>query len=372
MHRILHLTASPFLGGPERQLLGLSRALSDRCETVCASFAEGGAARPFLDAASQAGFTSIELTTNHPHFFAVQSELRQIIRNYRTQALFTHGYKANILGVVIAKRLRVPVVSVSRGWTGHTWKVRMNERLDRMALRYANLVVGVSEAQSEKIRAAGVPPAKVVTIRNAIDRSRFRSQDPGGRGALADLIAAPVKHIVGFAGRLSPEKGPDIFVRAAIETLRHRNDVGFVLFGDGPMKAEVLSLIQQAGAGDHISLAGFQPNLDGLMPNLDVLALTSYTEGLPNAVLEAMAAGVPVVATSVGGVPEAISDRESGLLVAPGDPTAVFEGVHELLSDDSLRSALIAAGLRRVEQEFTFEAQASRYEALIRQLAARS
>jgi glycosyltransferase involved in cell wall biosynthesis len=136
------------------------------------------------------------------------------------------------------------------------------------------------------------------------------------------------------------------------------------------MKAEVFSLIRQAGASDHISPAGFQPNLDRLMPNLDILALTSYTEGLPNAILEAMAAGVPVVATSVGGVPEAISDGKNGLLVASGDPTAVFEGVHKLLSDASFRSTLVAAGLRRVEQEFTFEAQALRYESLIRELAA--
>ena len=370
MYRILHLTASPFLGGPERQLLGLSQALSDRCETICASFAEGGAARPFLDAASKAGLISIELGSNYPHFFAVRSELRELIGSKRTQILFTHGYKANIFGVIAARQLGIPVVSVSRGWTGHTWKVRMNERLDRLALRYANLVVGVSEAQSDKIRLSGVPPGKIVTIQNAIDRSRFGSQDPAGRVALTSLIAAPVKYIVGFAGRLSTEKGPDIFVRAAIETLGHRGDVGFVLFGDGPMKADILSLIERAGAGDHISLAGFQPNLDKLMPNLDVLALTSYTEGLPNAILEALAAGVPVVATSVGGVPEAISDGENGLLVAPGDPTAVFESLHRVLSDASLRATLVAAGLRRVEREFTFEAQALRYETLIRELAA--
>lgn len=370
MYRILHLTASPFLGGPERQLLGLGQALSDHCESVYASFAESGSARPFLDAVSAAGFRSVELETNHPHFFAVQSELRQLIRSNRIQVLFTHGYKSNILGVIIAKRLGIPVVSVSRGWTKHTWKVRMNERLDKLALRYADRVVGVSQAQSEKIKDAGVPPAKVITIRNAIDRSRFRGQDSGGRGALEALVTAPVQHIVGFAGRLSPEKGPDIFVRSAIETLSLRRDVGFVLFGDGPMKSEILSLIEQAGAGDHISVAGFQPNLDGLMPHLDVLALTSYTEGLPNAILEAMAAGVPVVATSVGGVPEAITDRETGLLVVPGDSTAVFAGLHEILTDASLRSALVAAGLRRVEQEFTFEAQGLRYESLIRELTA--
>ncbi len=370
MYRILHLTASPFLGGPERQLLGLSRALSDRCETVCASFAEGGAARPFLDAASKAGLSAVELVANYPHYFAVQAELSQLICTKRTQILFTHGYKANIFGVVAARRLGIPVVSVSRGWTGHTWKVRINERLDRLALRYADLVVGVSKAQSDKIRHSGVPPGKIVTIQNAIDRSRFGGQDPTGRVALTGLVAAPVKHIVGFAGRLSPEKGPDIFVQAAIEALRHRSDVGFVLFGDGPMKADILSLIERAGANDHISLAGFQPNLDKLMPNLDVLALTSYTEGLPNAILEAMAAGVPVVATAVGGVPEAISDDENGLLVAPGDPLAVFEGLDKLLSDASFRAALVAAGLGRVEREFTFEAQALRYETLIRELTA--
>lgn len=369
MYRILHLTASPFLGGPERQLLGLSRALSDRCETVCASFAEGGSARPFLDAASNAGLISIELVSNYPHYFAVQSELTQLIRSNRTQVLFTHGYKGNIFGVIAAKRLGIPVVSVSRGWTGHTWKVRMNERLDRLALRYADVVVGVSKAQSEKIRHSGVPPAKILTIQNAIDRSRFGNHDPAGRVALTGLVAAPVRHIVGFAGRLSPEKGPDIFVRAAIETLRKRSDVGFVLFGDGPMKADMLALITQADATDHISLVGFQPNLDRLMPNLDVLALTSYTEGLPNAILEAMAAGVPVVATSVGGVPEAISDHENGLLVAPGNPTAVFKGIDKLLSDTSFRSKLVSAGLSRVEREFTFEAQALRYEGLIRDLA---
>lgn len=369
MYNVLHLTASPFLGGPERQIIGLGRALSDRCETACASFSEGGTARPFLDAVSESGLESIELDSNYPHFWAVQSELTRIIRNRGVQILFTHGYKSNILGIIAARRLRVPVVAVSRGWTGHTWKVRLNERLDRLLVHYADLVVGVSQAQSEKVKHSGVPEAKVVTIRNAIDRSRFERQDPIGRDALAALVAAPVKHIVGFAGRLSPEKGPDIFVRAAIEMLRHRDDVGFVLFGDGPMKAEIVSLISQAGAVGHVTLAGFQTDLDRLMPNLDVLALTSYTEGLPNSVLEAMASCVPVVATSVGGVPEVISDGENGILVTPGDPTAVVEGLQRLLSDASLRSKITAAGLRRIEQEFTFEAQALRYESLIRDLA---
>ena len=240
--------------------------------------------------------------------------------------LCPHGYKANVVGLLAARRLCLPVIAVSRGWTGETWKVRLYERLDRACLRRMDRVVCVSEGQAIKVRRAGVKPERVVVIRNAIRPERFAMPDPSARAELLGLFRKPPDRIVGAAGRLSPEKGFEVLVEAAAITTGSHPGIGFIHFGDGPLRERLQRRIDELGLGHRFLLAGFRNDLDRLIPAWDLAVIPSYTEGLPNIALEAFAAAVPVVGTAVGGVPEVIKHGQSGYLVSPGDPQALRGG----------------------------------------------
>jgi glycosyltransferase involved in cell wall biosynthesis len=144
--------------------------------------------------------------------------------------------------------------------------------------------------------------------------------------------------------------------------------VGFVLFGEGRLRAELNRQIAEAGLSDRFILAGFHRDLDSLLPGLDVLIQSSFTEGLPNILLEALAAEVPVVATAVGGTPELVEQGVNGLLVPAGEPSALAKGIEEMLSSESRRQTMGRRGRDRVGALFTFEAQASQYLRLFNDL----
>ncbi len=361
---VVHVTASPFFGGPERQMLGLGLSLGADCRSVYVSFPERGLCRPFLDRARQLGFATCELRHNAPRFRTAVQEVVRLLRRLRADVLCCHGYKPDLLGLVAARRVGVPVVSVSRGWTGCTLKVKVYDALDRASLRLMDAVVCVSEGQAAKVRQAGVPPERTWVIRNAIDTRRFARVDGSYRERLQALFPQPCRQIIGAAGRLSPEKGLAGLVAAAPRVLQAFPDTGLVIFGDGPLRDDLQRQIAEQGLAGRVILAGFRGDLDHWLAALDVFALPSLTEGLPNVVLEAFAAGVPVVATNVGGTPEVVEDGVSGFLVPAGDPEAMARRLVELLADANLRQRMGQRGRERVRHEFTFAAQAEQYRRL--------
>jgi glycosyltransferase involved in cell wall biosynthesis len=372
---VVHLLASPFLGGPERQVLGLARAQAATHRTTFLSFAERGLAGLFLQRARADGFDAIELRTNFPWVTAAIREVSEHLRRLRADVLLTSGYKPDVIGWRAARAAGVPVIGIAHGWTGATVKVRLYEMLDAWAMSWMDAVVCVSEATAERVRRAGVPAAKVAVIRNALDATAYDPGEPGASatgGRLTPVADAPgspfhfgetVRFRVGAVGRLSPEKGFDVFVRAAALVARARPDVGFVVFGEGPTRPSLEELIRREGLAGRFVLAGFRQDLPAVLPGLDVAVSSSHTEGLPVAVMEAMAAGLPVVATAVGGTPEVVADGVTGLLVPVNDPAALAAKVTALL-DDPRRAAMGEAGRRRVRDEFTFAAMAERYERL--------
>jgi glycosyltransferase involved in cell wall biosynthesis len=226
-------------------------------------------------------------------------------------------------------------------------------------------VVCVSEAQAAKVRHAGVDPERVVVIANAIRGDRFPLPSPAARAELERMLGRPCTRLVAAAGRLSPEKGFQVLVEAAGRI--HDPAIGFLMFGEGTLRAEMERRIAALGLQDRFILAGHHADLDRLIPAVDLLVLPSFTEGMPNVVLEALAAGVPVVATSVGGTPEVLNGT-CGRLVPAGDPVALAVGILDVLADETRRRRMGQRGQERVRQHFTFDAQAEQYVALLKEL----
>jgi glycosyltransferase involved in cell wall biosynthesis len=365
---IVQLMASPFVGGPERQMLGLARHLPSTYRTAFLSFPERGLCRPFLNLVRERGFEGVELRHNTPNFRKAISEVAGHLRRVRADLVCCSGYKPDLIGWRAARQVGVPVVSVSHGWTAATLKVRLYEVIDRLFLRWLDAVVCVSEGQANRVRRVGVPAERVVVIRNAIDPAPYEHIDHSYRRRLEALFPVPPACIIGAAGRLSPEKGFDQLIQAAARIVQVERDAGFVVFGDGPLREDLTQQIVSHGLQDRFILAGFRTDLEKWLPHFEVAVLPSFTEGLPVIVLEAFAAGVPVVATAVGGTPEVVTEGRSGYLVRPGDPVALAERVVQLLHSSELRKAMGQRGRERVRREFTFAAQSEQYQQLFEKL----
>jgi glycosyltransferase involved in cell wall biosynthesis len=390
--RLVHLTASTFFGGPERQMLGLAKAMPEHVRTTFASFSEGGRCSAYLDQVRAHGFPTTPLITDFPRVLGTIGEVAGLLRDTACDVLLCHGYKANMLGRLAARRVGIPAIAVSRGWTGETRKVKLYEWLDRRHLRFMDHVVCVSEGQATKVRRwCRVPASRVSVIRNSARLAAFERRDPGARdrllgffgqgeapaephsagnpgsaGALPSRNTSGVSQVVLAAGRLSPEKGFGVLVEAAATICKQNPGAGIVLFGEGVLREELESRVAALGLAGRFLLPGFRTDLDSLIGAADVVVLPSFTEGLPNVALEASAAGVPVVATAVGGTPEAVTDGVSGFLVQPGQPMKIAQRVGELLRDPELRAKFGAAGQKRMRMLFTFESQAAAYLELIR------
>jgi phosphatidylinositol alpha-1,6-mannosyltransferase len=367
---IVHLTASPFLGGPERQMLGLARATPASARPVFLCFAEEGKAQPFMQQLRGNGIQAIELMHNMPRLDRAMREVAQHLRRLDARALLCHGYKPDIVGYFAARRAGVPVIAVSRGWTWATPRVRVYEWLDRRMLCWADHVVCVSEQQAVRVRAAGVRPQRVSVIRNAIDVSRFHSPRQEARARLAALFPHAPRHIVLAAGRLSPEKGFGRLIEAARRVRELHPDTGFVLVGEGPLREPLRQQIDAAGLSETVLLAGFRNDLDSLLPGADLLVQSSYTEGMPNVVLEAMAAGLPCVAARASGSRELIADGVTGCLYEPDDAAALGVAIRRVLSPEG--HAMGMRGRLASQRRYSIAAVADGYEALYAHLLGRT
>jgi len=365
---IAHLMASPFFGGPERQMLGLARHLPKSTTNIFLTFAEKGKSQAFLDQVHKQGFEGLALQQNTPHVRSAASEVADQLRRFKADILTCSGYKPDLIGWMAARQVNIPVIAVAHGWTAATLKVRLNETIDRLIMRWMDAVVCVSEAQAQRVRRALVPEKKIVVILNAISAEAFANPDPAYGDLLRDLFIQKPKRIVGAIGRLSPEKGFDQLVEAAALVAKQDPDIGFIHFGDGPLREAVNRQIKAKGLGDRFVLAGFRHDIASLLPHMDLVVLPSFTEGLPVVLLEAFAAGVPAVATAVGGTPEVIEDGKNGFLVPSGDPPALARRIRDCLHDENARLAMGRLGRQRVRDHFTFAAQSVQYQRLFEKL----
>lgn len=356
---IVHLTSSRFFGGPEKQILQLAVQGRQLWNSWLLSYAEKGLAWPFIDKVRQAGCRGQMLRHDTPRALAMAAELTRFLKEKAIDVLCTHGYKANVIGLRAARRAGIPVLAVSRGWTAENCRVRFWEAVERLVLPRFDTVVCVSQAQARRVEAAGVPAPRITVIANAVELPKRPPAERYRRGLVE--IAGGEGPIVCAAGRLSPEKGFDVLIDAARRVVEQVPAARFVIFGEGVLRPVLQDRIDCLGLNGRVVLAGHRSDFGDYLPWCDLFVLSSHTEGMPNVLLESFAAGVPVVATAVGGVEEIVEEGRSGFLVPPGSPARLARGIVEALASPGRRKALGARGQQRVRQQFTFEQQVHRY-----------
>ena len=374
--RVLHLLATLDPGGTERLVLTLCRALQRRgCRTEVAVL--GGAA-PLAGAFTAAGMAVHHLglrATIAPVAFA---RLSRLVRSGRFDLLHTHLDLADLYGPFAAPRT-VPVISTRHNtdpWrVQRSWKRAPFLVWERAAQRRSAATIAVSRAVRDfLVRHEGLDPRRFVIIPNGIDLDAYEQPEPreSARERLAALLAErhepPLRDdrpLVGFVGRLARQKGVDLLLEAAT---RGGDRFDVVLIGSGPLAGE---LRQQAAADPlrgRIRFAGPCDDIASLLPAFDLFAFPSRWEGFGLAAVEAMAAGLPVVAAAADGLREVVEDGVTGRLVAPGDAGALTAGLIELASDPARAAALGRAGRRRAFARFSSDRMAADVEALYRRV----
>ena len=287
--------------------------------------------------------------------------LWRYLRRHQIDVVHTHRYKDTILGVIAAKLagvrhvirtvhgLREPLT----GWS-HL-KFRVYELLDRGVLLWgADRVIAVSHRMAITLKGDGYPPALVAAIHNGIDLGHVAARR-GAADLRRELRIAEGAIVIGTAGRLSPVKGPEGFLRAARLVLDCEPRARFVIVGAGPLEDELVALAARLNIAGACHFLGARADVHDLIAAMDVFVLPSLNEGMPMAILEAMAIGTPVVATDVGGVPEVVRHRQTGLLAQPNDARGLADACLHLVRDRESARTLAARARVLIEAEYSHE-----------------
>ena len=281
-----------------------------------------------------------------------------LAREHAIQVIHAHMPAAHAVAGVAGRITHVPVLASIHSMHLSMWDLEVHR------LAGTHLCV-VSEAARAHALAIGVSPAQMTVIRNGVDSERFMPH--------ARTTAAPghsqAGATIGYVGRLSQEKHPALFLRAAALVHARMPGARFVIIGDGPLRRELEALAATLALEGVVTFAGECADMPARYPVLDLLLLTSWHEGTPLAVLEAMACGVPVIATHVGGVPELVASGTTGWLTPPGDEAQMAARTVELLQAPETLRRFGAAARERARTRFSLDEQVERTGALLQALA---
>jgi len=356
--KILQVIAPPKRlkpGGAEGVVVNLSKTLQARGHTVVVATTAG---RPFTTHLGQLGFDTRPIRLSGKLNVLAALALAKLARAESIEVLHAHLSTAAVAAGIAGRVTRLPVVATVHGMT-HV-----------LYYRLADQVIAVSQAVLEHLVRCGLPRRRIVVIRNGVDVRRFDDllDKEQARGLLGLPLAAQV---VGTVGRLSQAKGHQYLLQAIARLRPGFPQLRGLIVGDGEALPALLRLADSLQLAGRVTFAGWREDIDVVMSAMDIYVQPSLEEGLGLAVMEAMATGLPVVGTRVGGIPELIEDGRTGFLVAPGDVLALSDAIGLLLSNGELRARLGGAARAHVRAHHSWERVAEQVELVYHSLSHR-
>lgn len=282
---------------------------------------------------------------NGPVCLKTVRRLDRVLDAGRYDIVHTHEYKSLAISRLMRARHSYKIVASAHGYNGTTRRENMYYALDRVMLRYVDAAITPTREMYDRLRRFGLGRDRLHIIPNGIDvADRITPKRTASTGTT---------HLL-FLGRLSIEKDPANLLRATAAMLKDDFDVKLTIAGDGPERDALGRLSTQLGLNGRVQMLGLVSDVMPLLARADILVLPSRTECMPNALLEAMSAGVPVVATNVGGVRELIRNGIDGLLCPADNPFALARAVQRLIADTDLAETLAYSAYQRVTTDFSF------------------
>jgi len=343
--RVMHIEAGCHLYGGPRQVLYLLEGLAARGVENILACPKGSdiarEARPWARV--------VEMRMGGELDLMLMRRLRRLMDETRPDLVHVHSRRGvDVWGGIAARRAGIPAVLSRRvdnpepRWLAH-WKYGL----------YAK-VVAISEGIRQVLLQEGITPEHVVTVRSAVDAAPFLHDCK--RDAFREAFGLPDHALaLGVIAQLIPRKGHRHLLAILPEIVHRHPEVRVLFFGKGAHRPQLERQVEQLGLAGHVLFTGFRADLARWLPCLDIVAHPADTEGLGVSLLQASAAGVPIVATRTGGIPEAVHDGENGVLFTPADTAALASALLRLLDDASLRTAMGARGRDLVQREFSVE-----------------
>ena len=364
---VVHVLAPGPVGGLERVVTALAGAQRrDGTDARVVAVTDAEAPEPAsLDALREHGVPVLPVPLPPRAYRLERRRLRDTLLPIRPDVVHTHGYRADIQGGAVARGLEVATVTTVHGFTGGGWKNRLYERLQRRAFRRFGAVVAVSSPLGRELAASGVPAGRIHVIPNAAPPARACLDR---RDARRELGVSEEEFVLGWVGRLSLEKGPDVLVEALALLPA---GVTAVVIGSGRAAPALEQLAAARGVAGRIHWRGLVPDAGRLFAGFDCFVLSSRTEGTPIVLFEAMAAGTPIVATAVGGVPDVVSAVEA-VLVPSAEPAPLADAIARVRADPAAARERAGAARLRLAGERRLEPWVAQYDAVYRHLLASS
>lgn len=359
--RIGHVIWSLGLGGAEQVVIQLAAESVRRghAVTVFTLNAPG----TFSARAEAAGVRVVSVEKRGRYDVTVLGRLAAAFRRARLDVVHTHLWGAQVWGRIAAAMARTPVV-VATEHNLDPWKPRGYFLLDRLLSRLTTHLVAVSGPVREFYEQRGVGRGRWHVVRNGIT---VAPDEPRRlRDAHRALGIRDGDRVIGWVGRLVPAKLPGDFLDAVSRVAVRVPRIRALVVGDGPLRAETEARARELGLEERVLFAGLRTDVQDLLAGMEALVFSSEREGLSIAMLEGMAAGVPIVATRVGGTPELVEDGHSGVLVPAHAPAELASAIAGVLEDGALAAALARGARETIAGRFSFEAMAAAYEALYR------
>jgi glycosyltransferase involved in cell wall biosynthesis len=316
-----------------------------------------------IDAARHLDIPSERVPERFVFDLQVVSRLRKLVERLNPDVIQTHASKSHFLMRCSGLGKDRPWIAFHHGYTNTDFRSPIYNSLDRWSLQAPQRIVTVSAATKEQLRRHGVSGARITVIHNAVP-ARLHCQARNDASVIRQkkiaLGVSPEEKVILCAGRLSKEKAQIDLVAAIAHLGKQRFDLALrvVIIGDGPERERIAHAIQSAGLEKSVSLTGHLKDLTPYYEAADVVAIPSLSEGSPNVLLEAMAFGVPIVATEVGGIPEIVTQGETALLVPPQDPAAMAASIARLISEPGIASGLARRAREKVETDYSPESRA--------------
>lgn len=357
--RVLHVIESLDFGGAEKIVISLANGMADTHDVAICCVKHVGVLGTELDKRVKV----FCLNKYEGNDYLLPLRLATLIRDHSIDIVHTHnwavylegGFAGLLSGVkVLLHTVHGPYPEYSSS-LGARLKIALRHLLERLISRRFYRIATVSDAIRAYIaESIQIAPERLTTIHNGIPVTSAR---PSSR--------PPRPHVTFIAvGRLAPIKNHEMMLRAFDIASRTHSHIRLMIVGDGPERTAIEEHVKRHKLEDRVSLPGFRADIDALLQDADIFLLTSHYEGISIALLEAMRAGLPAIGTAVGGIPETVSDGETGLLVAPGDHEALAKAMTDLADSKTRRDEMGKRGYDYFIKEFSLAAMLARYQSL--------
>lgn len=323
----------------------------------------------FDQRARELGLNYIELRHRGAWDWTVKRQLRQVIQSVRPDLIHSHDYKMSFYAARVANccGTSIPLLATAHGWTGHTWRERaIYYPADRRQLRQFAAVIAVSEEIRQTLVQHGCAPQRIHLLLNGIDPQEYQRNLEVRQAVRQELGLGQDEIVIGAVGRAEPQKRFDVMIDAFARLASERPRLRLLIAGDGSHLPRLQQMVHARKLAARITLLGHCPAMKRTYQAFDMVAQSSDYEGTPTVIVEAMALGIPIVATDVGGTTQLAYPDEHALIVPRRNPDALARAIAQTIDYPAATATRVATARARVESELNYEQRTRRLEAIYR------